>query len=440
MARLCRPVTVTDAMLTSSTVPETVATAWDSATTYASGVFVSVRPVGTTVCAIYVSLQNTNLNRDPASSPTWWRKITTLYSAWSSTMPYYAGQIVSDPTTHRLYKSLVGTANAITIDATADRITWPGNTAADGTAVVFNESFTPIVAGTTYYLRDKSGDTFKLATTAGGTAINIIAQNTSMIVTAANLNAPFTDESKWAYFGPTNRWAMYDASNATVTSEDNQTMVNVLTLPAGTRIDTLGLFNLAGVSSVTILAQASGITRYNQTFDLTDPDSFSDQWHAGTGPNYSEAIYRRNFAISDIPPYDAMTITVTLTGPGVVSIGNLVPAYSYFIGDADRGARGGTKDYSLKEETTWGGITLTERGYANQGSFTCFMDNLKSDAVKDMLERCRATPMLWLMAEDDDMPGGWAGRGMFYGIWKTFGFVWGEGEEDQLDIELLGYV
>lgn len=64
--KMIRPTSVTDSILTSSSVAETEFSAWSSATTYSldQQVIKSHR--------IYKSLQASNTNHDPALSPTWW--------------------------------------------------------------------------------------------------------------------------------------------------------------------------------------------------------------------------------------------------------------------------------------------------------------------------------------------------------------------------------
>jgi len=67
-----KPLSITDAMLISSDVPENDYAAWASATTYAIG----ARVILTSTHKIYESLQATNLNNPPATSPTWWIEVS----------------------------------------------------------------------------------------------------------------------------------------------------------------------------------------------------------------------------------------------------------------------------------------------------------------------------------------------------------------------------
>lgn len=115
--RIIRPITITDAKLTSTDIPEAIVTEYNAATTYASG---DIRGVTTgTSQAVYKSLQAGNVGHSPASSPTWWKQIGTVYANYSSGTTYALGDIVTDPVAHQLYKSLVAanTGNLLT-DAT----------------------------------------------------------------------------------------------------------------------------------------------------------------------------------------------------------------------------------------------------------------------------------------------------------------------------------
>lgn len=112
--RIVRPITITDAMLTSCSVPETVVTEYAAGTTYALG---DIRGVTTgTAQVVYQSLQAANTGNPPASSPTWWKKLGTVYAAYASGATYAKDNIVTDLPNHQLYQSLVAanTGNALT--------------------------------------------------------------------------------------------------------------------------------------------------------------------------------------------------------------------------------------------------------------------------------------------------------------------------------------
>lgn len=68
--QVLKPVEVTAAMLVSENVSETVS-AWSAGTTYSVG----QQALLASTQRIYTSLQGSNLNHDPATSPTWWEDV-----------------------------------------------------------------------------------------------------------------------------------------------------------------------------------------------------------------------------------------------------------------------------------------------------------------------------------------------------------------------------
>lgn len=70
---IIKPIAITDAMMISSTVPETDYPVWSSGSTYALADRVIV--IGTTH-KIYESVQASNTNHDPLTAPTWWSEVS----------------------------------------------------------------------------------------------------------------------------------------------------------------------------------------------------------------------------------------------------------------------------------------------------------------------------------------------------------------------------
>lgn len=89
--KVIQPITITDAMLIASDVPEpdTGEVAWSSGTTYALDAVIYLASTHRR----YRSLQASNLNNPPATSPTWWLDIGGT-NRWAMFDPY-----VSTPTT-----------------------------------------------------------------------------------------------------------------------------------------------------------------------------------------------------------------------------------------------------------------------------------------------------------------------------------------------------
>lgn len=114
--RIIKPVAITDAMLVSSSVPEALVTEYAGGTAYALGDIRGVT-VGTAQ-TVYQSLQAANTGHAPASSPTWWKALGTVYAPYSAGTTYALGAVVSNiaANVHELYESQVAsnTGNALT--------------------------------------------------------------------------------------------------------------------------------------------------------------------------------------------------------------------------------------------------------------------------------------------------------------------------------------
>lgn len=110
--------TITEAMLTACSVPETPPAVYNGGTTYALGDQRSVAAAGNAF-DVYISLQAGNVGHTPASSPTWWRLQGRTYGVYDAGGNYASDDRVIDVATHRQYESLVGsnTGNPLT-DAT----------------------------------------------------------------------------------------------------------------------------------------------------------------------------------------------------------------------------------------------------------------------------------------------------------------------------------
>ena len=69
---IVNPLTITDAMLTASTVTEADYSVWSGSTTYALG----ARVIVLSTHKIYQSLQASNLNKEPTAQPLWWIEVS----------------------------------------------------------------------------------------------------------------------------------------------------------------------------------------------------------------------------------------------------------------------------------------------------------------------------------------------------------------------------
>lgn len=108
------PITITPAMLTSTTVVETAPAVWSGATTYALNDTASIS-WSNGLLIVYKSLQAGNLNHLTSDSA-WWVNIGNTYGVYAVGTTYSISDRVIDTTNHLIYESLAGTnlGNALT--------------------------------------------------------------------------------------------------------------------------------------------------------------------------------------------------------------------------------------------------------------------------------------------------------------------------------------
>lgn len=99
--------TITEAMLTSSTIPEAPPTEYNGGTTYDDGDTASVAATGNAF-DVYLSLEDSNTGHAPASSPAWWRLQGRTYGVYDGGETYDLADRVIDVTTHMQFESLAG--------------------------------------------------------------------------------------------------------------------------------------------------------------------------------------------------------------------------------------------------------------------------------------------------------------------------------------------
>lgn len=104
------------------------------------------------------------------------------------------GQAVSRTTYADLFAVLTRSGTGNTFDITTDRVTFAAHGLLDTDRIQFYSTGTiptGLVEGTVYFVRDKTDDTFKVAATSGGAAINLTVSNGTG--TQKWISAPYGD-------------------------------------------------------------------------------------------------------------------------------------------------------------------------------------------------------------------------------------------------------
>jgi hypothetical protein len=324
---------------------------------------------------------------------------------WSASKYYATGDEVMVTTgTHKRYEALTGTGETVSMTiATPCVITWPGSAPAVDTPFQLSTTGalpTNLVAGTTYYVKAPSGATSNVAATAGGANINTTGSQSGVHTSrrGVNLNKDPTDQTnnadEWLELGSTNRWKMFDQSiSAPTTNADEIEVV----LQQSERVNSVAVLNVSAAQVQVVMTDPTDGVVYDETVSLVSDSGIQD-WYA----YFFEPIVRLSDQVfTDLPPYAAATLTVTLTDTGsTVSCGELVAGLSREIGGTNYGAELGIQDYSVKTRDDFGNFTILEREYSRRGVFSLWLDAGFTDELFELLSSYRATPIVYIGSDD----------------------------------------
>ena len=213
---------------------------------------------------------------------------------------------------------------------------------------------------------------------------SLIANNTG--------NFPPTNPTKWLEVGPTNRWAAFDQSGNTLVTANNSIEFSI----SGNRFGAIGLLEI-DAASVRIQAStmADGIY-YDRTYELPDRSVVSN-WYEYL---YQPIVRQKQFVATDIPPISGSTYTITVMGSGMVSLGTFVLGNKSEFGFTQYNATIGIIDYSRKDVDQFGRATLTRRRFSKRMDVSVYMESVLTDSIAGKLQDLRATPALWVAAQE----------------------------------------
>jgi len=202
----------------------------------------------------------------------------------------------------------------------------------------------------------------------------------------------------WEYIGPDNKHAMFDGQVSTSTTRATSPMTVTI---APDIVNSLAMIDLVG-SSVTITMTDAGASPpvYTKTIGLDGSIVFD--WFTYF---FEPFVQLAEVVLTDLPPYSSGQITMTLSGGGAVSIGELLVGLVYELGEEgmEQGASVGIIDYSRKDtDNETGMTTFTRRAYSKRMSGQFLLNNGQLNAVQRILADIRAVPSVFIGSEAAD--------------------------------------
>lgn len=212
------------------------------------------------------------------------------------------------------------------------------------------------------------------------------------LVAGAESTPPELAPLRWLDLGPTNRWAMFDGQVGSMTSAPQQITVTI----APGAISGLALLEIEGTGySVTMHDGIDGSVVYERTGSL-DITSIGD-WLVYFTADFS---FRSELTLTDLPVSFGGQSTISITGPGAVSVGSLIVGSVQQLGGTEMGATLGIRDYSRKTTDEFGRTSVAVRAYAKRLNARVVLQPINLPGVYRTLAQVRATPCVWIASDD----------------------------------------
>lgn len=171
---------------------------------------------------------------------------------------------------------------------------------------------------------------------------------------------------QWIDIGPTNRWAMFDQALGSLTEAAGSIVVTL------NPVDPIDAIALLDVTATSVRVQGIG---YDQSL--------------------APAVAAGAVSFLDMPE-TASTLTITISGPGTVSVGTLLIGKLVGLGTTEASPTAAITDYSRKETDDFGEVTLVERAWAKRMEVRALISTASVDLVAARIANVRATPALWI--------------------------------------------
>lgn len=271
-----------------------------------------------------------------------------------------------------------------------------------------------------------AGTAYTVGSRALRTTTNRIYERVLAGTTAA---LPENDLVNWFDFGPSNAWACLDAQVGTVTTA-NTTLT--ITLATGS-IDSFAVMNLLGVTARLVVRDG-----------LAGPVVFDDtQGLDGAAPTdwyqyffNDSSFLRSGVAWQGIPVYGSAHATLTLSGGGAISIGQILFGRMADLGETQPGVSVGINDFSVKTTDAFGNTKFVKRAFSKRLNAQLVVDNLQLSRVQNTLQKLRSTPALWLSTDSPYL----AESLMVFGFYKDFSAVVQYSTQSLCSLEIEGLI
>ncbi|MDM0011990.1 hypothetical protein QTH87_05995 [Variovorax sp. J22P168] len=228
-------------------------------------------------------------------------------------------------------------------------------------------------------------------------------------VKAGKGQPPSDNPEYWVDLGATNRWAMFDQK---VGSQSRRATPIVVEFAPGIVSD-VAVLNVDAESALLELRDGGEVV-WRSERDLRTGEVIVNWFDYF----FSEFRNRTDVIFTGVPPYAQGVLTLTVAKPvNDVAVGEVLVGRSMTFGQTQISPRLGITDYSRKEADAWGDYFVVERAFSRRMSVSVLVDNRLVDEVYRLLNKHRATPLIW-SADDERFS-----SLIVYGFYRSFDIV-----------------
>lgn len=426
--KIIRPTAITDAVLTSSDVPENDYPEFSMGSTYSSGDRV-MDSTGLEILTLDVAPATEWSVGDLITGQTSGKtarvvlKLTSLtYQIRERTGSFTLGEIIgvtgvgekladqgaAHPTVtvatdkvHKIYEARSTQGRELLTLDVAPAVPWLPNWTLTGQTSGATCVVVLLLTSLTYLVKERTG-TFALDEVIGVTGTpSLLADQGAAHPTFGSVsnvgNYPPKDLQRdtplwWKEIGRTNRWRAFDSKVGSQTSQD---ALISMTLTPGL-IDSVSLLNLDATSITLVLTDPLEGEVYSTVVDLISTLGIIDAY-----TYFFEPIIRTTDIVkSDLPPYGAASLEIEIANAdGTAKIGEIVVGMKRDIGQVLYAPSVGIVDYSQKSADEDGNFSIVEGPYSKRYTCALRLPNTSFDELSRLFAYYRATPLVWVALE-----------------------------------------
>jgi hypothetical protein len=207
-------------------------------------------------------------------------------------------------------------------------------------------------------------------------------------LTSSNVGNPVTDATKWLLIGASNYYAMFDDKNGSQTTNPNSIVIEVEFFSV---VNSVALINVEANTARFEAWDGNDNKVLDQTISLRD---------YGRTDYYD--YFTRDIELADryinfnVPTMFNGRGKLTLDNTGLTAkLGGLIYGNQFEIGQSQWGSSFGIRDYSTKEQDTFGNYIIVQRGFSDRIDADVFVELNRTGQIRKVLTEYRTTPVVW---------------------------------------------